>query len=111
MPAAQPGSELRIDGAAVLAAARDLEPVLVELAAISSDIDELARQIASTCAAHVSGHVFARAHGRLSAGAVAAVDEAHASLARYAGGLTRAVEVVVNEDAEAAGSVPAASDH
>ncbi|WP_207839343.1 hypothetical protein [Williamsia soli] len=111
MPAAQPGSELRIDGAAVLAAVSDLEPVLTELAAISSDIDELARQIASTCAAHASGHVFARAHGRLSAGAVAALDEATATLARYSGGLTRSVAAVENEDAQAAGSVVAGSDH
>lgn len=110
MPAAQPGSDFRIDAAAVLAAARDLEPVLTELAAISSEIDELAPQIASTCGGHASGQVFARAHSRLSVGAVAALDEAHTAIAGYAAGLTRAVEVLVNEDAEEAASVPTGSD-
>lgn len=111
MPAALPGSELRIDAAAVHAAVRDLEPVLAELAAISSELDELAGQIASTCWAHASGHVFARAHSRLSAGAVAALDEARAAAAGYAGGLTRAAEVLVNQDADDASFGPPGAGH
>jgi hypothetical protein len=111
MPAAQPGAELRIDVPAVLAAVRHLEPVLAELAAISSDLDGLAAEVAFTCGTHASGRVFTHAHGLLSAGAVSALDEAHAATVGYADGLVRAVKALVDEDSGVAASVPSGRDH
>lgn len=101
MTTPQPGPEFRLDAAAVEAGVRRLEPVLVEIAAVSREVDELSAQVAQVCGAHTSGLVLVRAHTQLTAAATAALDQARMAVSDYVDALTRAAGVLVDNDSEA----------